>query len=188
MQQSSSIVDRVIGALRLDPATYEEVEHDSSATGQAILVVAVVAILSGIGASQRGTGAIVSAVIAALVVWAIYSFFVYLVGTTVLKGPETSATFEQVLRSLGFAYAPSAFAVLGFIPAVGGLISLLVAIWSLVASIIAIRQSLEVSTGRAVAIAIVAVLVMVIILGIIATVFGLTIYGLETLMRPAPAS
>jgi hypothetical protein len=28
----TSFVDRIIGALRLDPATYEEVEHDSDAT------------------------------------------------------------------------------------------------------------------------------------------------------------
>ena len=49
---SSSFVDRVIGAIRLEPATYEEVEHDTDATWQAALVVAVAAIFSGVGSSR----------------------------------------------------------------------------------------------------------------------------------------
>jgi hypothetical protein len=176
--QQSSFVDRILGALRLDPATYEEVEHDSSATGQAVAVVVVVTILSGIGAATRGTNAIIGAVILALISWVIYTFAVYVVGTTILKSPETSATFEQVLRPLGFAYAPNALAVLSGVPAVGWLIGLLASIWAIVASIIAIRQSLEVTTGRAVAIAIVAVIVIAVVLFVIAAIFGVALYSI----------
>lgn len=182
---SSSFVDRIIGAVRLDAATYEEVEHDSSATWQAVAVVAVVSILSGIGSTRDGTGGLVGGVIAAIVFWAIYALFVYLVGVYILRSPETSATFEQVLRPLGFSYAPSALAVLGLVPGVGGLIVLIASIWSLVASIVAIRQSLEVSTGRAVAIAIVAFLAMVVVLVLVVAVLGFGIYGLESVVRPA---
>ena len=50
MQRSaSSFVERVIGAIRLDPATYEEVEHDTNATWQAPVIVAAAAIFSGVG-------------------------------------------------------------------------------------------------------------------------------------------
>jgi hypothetical protein len=45
---STSCVERVIGAIRLDPATYEEVEHDTDATvstGRAV-AIAVVALLA----------------------------------------------------------------------------------------------------------------------------------------------
>jgi len=184
---STSFVDRIIGALRLDPATYEEVEHDSNATGQAVAIVAIVAILSGIGAVNRGSGAIIAGVILALISWVIYTFAVYIVGTTILKSPETSATFEQVLRPLGFSYVPSAFAVLSGVPAVGWLISLLATIWAIVASVIAIRQSLEVTTGRAVAIAIVAVIVIAIILFLIAAIFGIALFSiLGGATQPAP--
>jgi hypothetical protein len=185
MQPSSSFVDRVIGAARLDAATYEEVEHDSSATGQAVAVVAIVAILSGIGSTRGQTGNLIGGVIAALFFWAIYALFVYIVGVYILRSPETSATFEQVLRALGFAYAPTALAVFGLVPGIGGLIVFVASIWSLVASIIAIRQSLEVSTGRAVAIAIVAVLAMLIVLVLLVTVLGVGIYGMQNVMRPA---
>jgi hypothetical protein len=52
---SSSFVERVIGAIRLDPATYEEVEHDTGATWQAAVVVAAAAIFSGVGSSGGNT-------------------------------------------------------------------------------------------------------------------------------------
>src|SRR5690242_277620 len=45
---SRSIVDRMRGAAALDVATYEEVEADVNATGQAAIVVVLVAIASGI--------------------------------------------------------------------------------------------------------------------------------------------
>lgn len=186
MQPSSSFVDRVLGAARLDANTYEEIEHDSGATGQAAAVVALVSILSGIGAAREGGGGnLIAGLIIAVVGWAIYALFVYVVGAFLLKSPETDATFEQVLRALGFSYAPSALGIFGLVPGIGGLIVFIGGIWSLVASIVAIRQSLEVSTGRAVAIVIVAFLALVIILTLLVVTLGVSIMGLESVVRPA---
>ena len=66
LSSSSSFVDRVIGAIRLDPATYEEVEHDTDATWQAAVVVAVAAIFSGVGSSGGNTQGLVGGVLAAV--------------------------------------------------------------------------------------------------------------------------
>ncbi len=185
-QSSSSFVERVIGAIRLDPATYEEVEHDTDATWQAALVVAVAAVFSGVGSTGGRTGDLVGGVLTAVIFWAIFALFAYLVGVYLLKGPQTSATFGEVLRALGFSYAPSLIAILGLIPGVGFLFILIAGIWSLIASVIALRQSLEVSTGRAVAIAVVAFLAMVVVLAIIAAVFGIGIAAVDSVM-PRPA-
>lgn len=178
MQPSSrSFTDRIVGVLRLEPAAFEDVEHDTEATMQAAAVVAVASILSGIGAAQNGLNGLIGGVISSLVVWAIYALFVYIVGTMILKGPDTSADFGQILRPLGFSFAPYAFAVLGIIPAIGGLLAFLAGIWSVIASVIAVRESLEVTTGRAVAIVIVAFIAMVIVLALIVSVLGIGIYG-----------
>ena len=50
-----SIPRRLIGAVALRAATYEEVEADRSATGQAILVAVLSSVAAGLGA--RGFGA-----------------------------------------------------------------------------------------------------------------------------------
>jgi hypothetical protein len=56
------------------------------------------------------------------------------VGTTLFNG---QATIEEMLRVIGFAYAPQ---ILGIIPCCGWFIGL---IWSLVAGFIAVRQGLD---------------------------------------------
>jgi hypothetical protein len=182
---SSSFVDRVIGAIRLEPATYEEVEHDTDATWQAALVVAVAAIFSGVGSSGGQTRGLIGGVLAAVVFWAIFAMFAYLVGAYLLKGPQTSATFGEVLRALGFSYAPSLFAILGLVPGIGFLLTFIAAVWSLIASVIALRQSLEVSTGRAVAVVVVAFLAMIVVVAVIVAVLGITIVGVDRL-TPRP--
>ena len=135
----ASIIDRMIRAARLEPQLYEEVEHDQSATGQAILVVVLGAIAAGIGALSGGIVALIVGIVAALVGWAVYAFVAYWVGTNFFKGPHTEATWGQLLRTLGFANSPKVLLVLAVIPAIGFLRGLVVFVWTLITTVIAIR-------------------------------------------------
>ena len=95
----------------------------------------------------------------AFVAWILWSIITYFVGVNVFKG---TATVGDLLRTLGFAQAPGVLYVIGIIPFLGGLVSFAVAIWILIAGIIAIRQALDISTGKAVITAIIGWLVLVI--------------------------
>ena len=154
-----SITDRMKGAAMLDVATYEEVEADASATGQAAVVVAIGAIATAIGASSIGIGAAIGMLVASLIGWVIWAGVTYLIGAKVLGG---TATWGELLRTLGFAQSPRVLLVLGIIPGLGGIVGLVVGIWLLIAGIIAIRQALDVSTGKAVLTAFLGWLAMVI--------------------------
>ena len=57
--------------------------------------------------------------------------------------------------------------MLGWIPILGALISLVVFIWTLVTTVVAIRQALDFTTGRAIGTAVIAWLVLVIVYAII---------------------
>jgi len=151
----ASIIDRMIRAARLERQVYEEVEHDQSATRQAMLVVVLGAIAAGIGALYGGIIALMVGIVVALIGWAVYAFIVYWVGTNFFKGPRTEATWGELLRTLGFASSPRVLLILGIIPVVGLLIWLAVFIWILVTTVIAIRQALDFDTGRAIATAVV---------------------------------
>jgi hypothetical protein len=52
--RTSSLAERMVGAEFLSVDTFEEVEHDQNATGQAAFVVAIVAVARGIGVSGSG--------------------------------------------------------------------------------------------------------------------------------------
>jgi hypothetical protein len=137
----------MIGAARLDTATYEEVESDYNATGQAALVVTMVAIASAIGGLGEGGRGIVSGVIVSILGWLLWSAIAWVIGDKVFGG---TATWGELLRTIGFAQSPGILLILGIIPVLGGIVGFVVSIWLLVAGIIAIRQALDFSTGRAI--------------------------------------
>ena len=141
---SRSIVDRMRGAALLDVATYEEVEHDERATGQAAVVVLIVAICTAIGAVWRGGPGIIAGPISAIVGWLLWAAVTYVIGDKLLDG---RATRGELLRTIGFAQSPGVFMILGIIPILGGLVRIAVAIWLLIAGVVAIRQALDFSTA-----------------------------------------
>lgn len=140
-----SLTARMAGAARLDVETYEEVEADATATSQAAIVVGLVAVAQAIGASGEGTRGIVAMLVVAFASWVLWAGVTYGIGT-VLGG---TATWGELLRTLGFAQAPGVLHVFGSVPLLGGLISGVVVLWILVAGVIAIRQALDFGTGRA---------------------------------------
>jgi hypothetical protein len=163
-----SFAERFLGAARLNPGIYEEVEADKSATGQAMGVVLLSSIAGGIGlAGGEGAGLIVAS-ISALLGWVIWAVLIYVLGTKVFAQPQTSADVGELLRTTGFAAAPGVLRVLGAIPGLGVLILVAVSIWMLVAMVIAVRQALDfTSTWRAVAVCVAGWLVTLVMIAVI---------------------
>ena len=165
-----SLIARMMGAAMLDTSVYEEVEHDQSATTQAAMVVAIVAVCAAIGNYNQGGKGVIAAIIGAFVSWILWSVLTYFIGTKLFNG---RADIGEMLRTLGFAQAPGVIAILGIIPFLGRLIVLVVAIWQLVTGVIAIRQALDFDTGKAVAPAVISWIVVMIVTAVIFTfVFG----------------
>jgi len=178
---SGGILDRAIRAARLDRAAYEEVEADTTATTQALTIVVVGAVAAGIGAGVGAPGDLLSGLIGGIISgilgWAVYAYVAFLVGTKLMPAPETHADWGQVARTLGFANAPRALLVLGVVPGFFGIISLVVAIWVLVTTIFALRAALDVSTGRAIGVAIVSVLALIVVTAVVGGLLAAIIPG-----------
>src|ERR1700694_5783153 len=169
---SSSMVNRMMRAARLEVPLYEEVEADLTATNQALLVVALVAVARGIGAGLTGgtpgglVGGLIGGLLSGLIGWAVWSYVVYFVGTRFFGG---TATYGELLRTLGFADSPGVLLILGFIPVLGGILSLVVLIWTLVSSFIATRQALDIDNTKT----FFTILIGAVALGIVFTVISL---------------
>ena len=144
---TGSLVNRMIGAASLDVATYEEVEHDHQATGQAAVVVVIAAICSAIGGAKGSSSGMIGLLLGQLIGWLIWAGITYFIGEKLFGG---TASWGELLRTLGFAQSPAVLYVLGIIPFFGGLVRFVVGFWILAAGIIAIRQALDFSTGKAI--------------------------------------
>ena len=147
-----SMVDRMIRASRLDVHIFEEVEADTSATRQALSVVVLVALATGMASlGTTGLSGLFVGVVVSIAGWAIWAWIVYLIGTKIIPSHATHADWGQLARTLGFAQSPGIFRVLGLVPVVGIFIFSAASIWMLVAMVVAVRQALDyTSTWRAI--------------------------------------
>ena len=148
------MLGRMLGAIRFDVDTYENVEEDRSAIWQAMAVVVIVAICSSAGlllASEKATAAeLVAGIARGIGGWALWALVTWLVGGFLLKTPDTVADWGQLARTTGFAQTPGVFNLFVFLPGVGPLIWLLVLVWQFACMVVAVRQSLDyTSTSRA---------------------------------------
>lgn len=162
------MLERMLGVVRLSVDTFEDVEKDGSATVQALIVVIIVSIASGVGQMLSGDADIVEAlvlgVIRSIVSWVIWALMALLVGTTILKTAQTEADWGQIARGTGFAQTPGVLNILRFIPVVGWVIFIVASIWQFAAMVIAVRQSLDyTSTLRAFFVILIAFIPVVII-------------------------
>ena len=168
------MLDRMIRAARLDRALYEEVEANSGLTKEALLIVLLGAVASGLSfALAHGWDTFflpvfLLAVILTLIGWVTYAGLAYLVGTRLLPEAGTRSSWKELLRTVGYAQAPRTLLVFGFLPVVGLLVTLVVGLWSLATTVVAVRQALDYeSTWRAVAVAAIAWIAQALFLGLL---------------------
>ena len=152
----ASFTERMIRAAKLDVRVYEEVEADTSATGQAMGVVLLASLAGGVAQLTGGLSSFVIAGIAALIGWITWAFLTYIIGTRLLPESQTRADVGELMRTLGFAQSPGLLRIFGSLPGVGPLILSITQIWLLVAMVVAVRQALDYnSTFRAVGVCLV---------------------------------
>ena len=192
--------ERIMGILKLHRPTYQAIEADETATSQAAIIVGLVALLTAVGAAigavfanqtmtgimpelqdQLGAlpfavpqlspiGAFLSALVTAFIVWLVWSFLTYFIGTRLFGG---QATFKEMLRLLGFAQAPRLLSILGFIPCIGWLFNFIGWIWSLVTSYIAVKEGLDLEDGKTIATVVLSFIGVMIVNLLFGTIFGL---------------
>lgn len=177
----ASLGERMVGAMQGSAATFEEIERDQSAMGQAVTVIVIAGVAALIGNIFRaGISAGVIAMIISLIGYAVWAVVVTIVGTKLMPEPTTKADFSETFRTIAFAASPGVFNVLAIIPFLGPLLSFLISLWSLVIMVIAIRVALDYSnTGRAIIVAIIGFIVYWIAVAVIMTpiLLGSLVFG-----------
>jgi hypothetical protein len=177
----------MIRAAQLDATLYEEVEVDEQATTQALIVVLLASFCSGIGTAISraitgsgslaiGTG-LFGGLVTSFITWLMWSFITYFVGTRIFGG---TASFGELLRTIGFSDSPGVLLIFSFIPILGGLLSFGVWVWGLIAMVVAVRHALDFSTGNAILTCVVGWIASVILLVVIGILFAIPFLLLGT--------
>jgi hypothetical protein len=137
---------------------YDEVKRDPWGTVQAGLIVVLAALLSASARIVERPWLIVVVAALAIAFWAFEAEILYVVARfwvapSVLQGKRTC-----LLRTLGFAGTPALLAAVLIDTSHPQLFIAFFGVWSVVASVVAVRQALGVSTSRAITISITAII------------------------------
>lgn len=117
---------------------------------------------------------IVFSILGAVLGWFIMAALAGWVGKTFFGG-ERAVSGEQLRRLIGWSYAPLLFNVLGRVPLLGSIVSLVVGVWAILTMVRALRTGLDLTTGKAVGTWLVASLLPAVVLGLLSCVALLAI-------------
>ncbi len=182
-----NIINRVLRAAQLDKEFFKEVEADTSLNQEALIVVAIVSAVAGVGVfierlfSGEFGAAVIALIITALlgvVNYYIWAYVTHFIGTNMFKG---DANPGELLRVLGYASGPRILGLLVFIPC-GGLLGFAGSIWALIAGFYGVREALDLDTTETLVTVVLGWLVILIISAVIGGVLGISALGLGTVL------
>jgi hypothetical protein len=168
--------DRVMRAIRLDATLFREVADNDQYTNEAFIIVLIVSLFSAAGAAIGAAMAdgqpllmfftnLFSTILLGWLLWAVIAYFV---GTAL----EGKSSVVEMARTLGYANAPGLLGVFSFIPCVGWLVALAGVLLSLAAGVIAIRESMEFDTTKAIVTAVLGFIIYIVVRIVIGLVMG----------------
>lgn len=167
-----------MGALALDPVTFEDVEADQHAGGQAAIVVLLACTgggLAAIGSASITLPTFIAGMAMTLGAWLVWALLITTIGTLLFPEPQTRSRYGELLRTMGFAAAPGLILGFGAMSSAAPFAFAVASIWMMAATVLAVRQALDYrSLSRAVMVCVVAWLLT----------FGITAVAGMLLTRP----
>ena len=170
--------DRVVGALKLDANTFEDIERDPTAMGQAVGIIALAALRRPRPTSGGGFSGMLFGVCTSLIG--------YCSGRSSCGSSAPSScpirprkpTSRRRSGSSRFAAFPGLLGVVTIIPLLGWLLMLIVYpiiwIWSMAVMVVAVSQVLDYSeTFKAVIVVLIGFVVYLVFWGIVGVMFGI---------------
>lgn len=167
------IINRAKDVMTFNTRTYNEIVRDPSATTEAAIVVATVAIASGLGRLFAGPGALIGAVLAMLLGWVVGAAVIYFVGTRITGEATTVSSVERIMRVAGYASAPAVFSIFSGIWGIGWIFSTVIFFWLLVTMVLAIRASMNMTMSRAIITGVIAWIATLIVSGLLGLIFNI---------------
>jgi hypothetical protein len=138
------LIGNMVSAAKLDPAFFTGVVADPKSHGHAVWVVGFFAVFTGFGTVPRaGATAVNIFTITTLIAWYVWAFTVFYAGSRFLRVPDHSVDRKAVMRVMAFACAPGIMRIAGLIIPVSWGLFFGTAIWTILASVVGMKQALH---------------------------------------------
>ena len=153
-QGPDTYLNRMLRAARLDSTVFLEVKNDPRSLIQAMGVVILSGLASGVvlgrvmgevlaQAQMDATLFLLLMPQAALIEWYAETLLLFFIGTRILPEPNTRARYGDLLRALGFASVTGIGQLLVLVPVVSGIARYAVTLWMFAAMVLAVKAVLS---------------------------------------------
>jgi len=183
----NAVLNRVMRLARLDTSVFDEVRDDEKELVPAIVVMAVSALIAGIGAwlwlvFDKPEGAkvdfgkvliniLVMGTVFTVVLWAVWAAVTYVV---LVQFYKEQADLQMLLRTMGYAAFPLSLSLLALVPALGfGFAVAGLVLW-FVMSTYAVQSTTQASSDRVVMSNAIGFVVFAVVMALIARSTGMT--------------
>ena len=138
----------VFKSIKLDKTLYRENKNFGEA---AIYFAGLIMILDGIAGAVAANTIIKTAVamsgLTAILTWAIWAIFIYVIGVKLFPDKQTKVGFKKVLTAVGFAHAPGLLRFFAITPELMVPIIFLTQFWIFAALIISTKEILNLKSN-----------------------------------------
>jgi hypothetical protein len=169
-----SFVWRAVGAALFRSDVYDEVKLDPRGTVQAALIVVLAGVLPKLAKIIDQPAWILFFVALAIGFWAFEAVVVLAVARIWMAPSLLQGKRTLLLRTLGFAGTPAILAALLIETSHDQFLAVLIGCWGCIATVVAVRQSLGISTTKAITIGITALIGFIDLIALI-SVLGLAV-------------
>jgi hypothetical protein len=132
---------RMLGVIKLDPTSFEEIAADPSSYGHSIWAMAIFAVATAFGFfGMVGATAVNIALIATMLAWYAWAFSVFYIGTHFFRADKLNVDRKTVLRVVAFACAPGIIRLFGIIPQSTIILLIVTSVWILTAAVLGLKK------------------------------------------------
>jgi hypothetical protein len=169
------MMDRMVKSARFNRDTFLALKEDSTATGQALIVLALAGASFGVGfAASIGYGVIgillgaISGAVVSIALGIVWLSLTFLIGTRLFKG---TSGYWSLARPIFFATSPGLVFLIMSVPVsfVADIARVIGVAWIAVSTVIAVRTALGLDTQRSLLIFIIVTFIVLFSYGLIAS-------------------
>jgi hypothetical protein len=171
------MMDRMVKSARFNRDTFLALKEDSTATGQALIVLALAGASFGVGfAASIGYGVIgillgaISGAVVSIALGIVWLSLTFLIGTRLFKG---TSGYWSLARPIFFATSPGLVFLIMSVPVsfVADIARVIGVAWIAVSTVIAVRTALGLDTQRSLLIFIIVTFIVLFNYGLIASLW-----------------
>jgi len=141
------LIKIIIKSLKFDKSVYRDAKNNPGFLRYSLLIVLLVSLCTGIGTiNLTNNSSIIRDLLFSIIGWLIWTSIIYVIGVKFMKN---SSTFTQLASTLGLAYSPGVFNILGLIHFISLPLLAVTIIWTIISFIFALKHALSISAERA---------------------------------------